>query len=112
MKKLAALIIMAGLGAIPALAATFHNAPVIDVKCHNAYASNVASHTRACAVACADSGYGIFTKDHKYLKFNEKGNQEVLKELKASDQTNNLRVNVSGTVKGDTLDVASVHLVK
>lgn len=112
MKKLAALIIMAGLGAIPALAATFHDAPVIDVKCHNAYASNVASHTRSCAVACADSGYGIFTKDNHFLKFDAKGNQEVLKELKASNATNNLRVNATGTVKGDTLEVSSVHLVK
>ena len=35
---------------------------------------------------------------------------QVLKQLKASDKTDHLRVNVSGDVDGDTLKVTSVKL--
>ena len=51
------------------------------------------------------------TQDGKYLKFDRKGNDEILSELKASDRKDNLRVDVAGDVEGDMLKVTSVKLL-
>ena len=111
MKKLATLLVLAGLGVVPAFAATsFHNVSLIDVGCSKKAAANPDAHTRSCAIMCAKSGYGILTSDNKFLKFDANGNQEVLKELKASKENDHLRVNVTGEVKGDTIQVSSVKL--
>ncbi|MGB0124856.1 MAG: hypothetical protein WBP63_15555, partial [Silvibacterium sp.] len=105
MKKLAVFLVLLGLGAFPALAAaaTFNDVPVVDVKCSTQVAANPDAHTRTCALACEKSGYGIFTNDQKFLKFDAAGNKEIVEELKASHEKDRLRVNVSGAVQGDTL---------
>jgi hypothetical protein len=114
MKAFATVLVLAGLTAIPAIAAaaTFKDVPVIDVKCSQAYQSKLASHPRTCALACKGSGYGVWV-DHgqKYLKFDAAGNKMIVKELQKSNEKDNLRVNVSGKVQGDTLKVTSVHLL-
>lgn len=101
-----------GLMAVPAFAAaeTFNNVSVIDVGCSKKAAANADAHTRECALACAKSGFGILTEDNKFLKFDAKGNKEILAELKASDKTDHLRADVTGDVDGDTLKVESVKL--
>lgn len=112
MKKIASFLIMLGLGVVPAFAATsYHNVSLIDVNCSKKAAANPDAHTRSCAIMCAKSGYGILTSDNHFLKFDANGNQEVLKELKASKETDHLRVNVTGDVQGDTLKVSSVKLL-
>jgi hypothetical protein len=111
-KKIASFLIMLGLGVVPAFAATsYHNVSLIDVGCSKKAAANPDAHTRSCAIMCAKSGYGILTSDNHFLKFDANGNQEVLKELKASHETDHLRVNVKGDVQGDTLKVSSVKLM-
>jgi hypothetical protein len=60
---------------------------------------------------CEESGFGIVTADKKFLKFDADGNAKVLKELKASDKKDHLRVNVTGDVEGDTIKVSSVKLL-
>jgi len=112
MKKLAVFLVLLGLGALPALGATatFNNVPVVDVRCSRKVAANPDAHTRACALICENSGYGIFTKDKKFLTFDAAGNKEIVEELKASHEKNHLRVNVSGEVEGSTLKVSSVEL--
>ena len=50
------------------------------------------------------------TQDGKYLKFDRKGNDEILSEPKASDRKDHLRVDVAGDVEGDMLKVTSVAL--
>jgi len=97
---------------MPALAAaeTYNNVPVVDVNCSKKAAADPDSHTRACALKCEASGFGILTKDNRFLKFDAQGNTSVVDQLKASDQKDHLRADVSGDVEGDTLKVTSVKL--
>lgn len=113
MKKLAVFLIMLGLGSIPALAATvtFNDVSVVDVKCSTKVAANPDAHTRACALACEKSGYGILTSDNQFLKFDAAGNKEIVKELENSHEKDHLRVNVTGEVQGNMLKVSSVKLL-
>ena len=113
MRKLASLCVLLGLCAIPALAAaeTYNDVPVVDVNCSKKAAADPDSHTRACALKCEASGFGIVTKDKHFLKFDAQGNASIAEALKASDKKDHLRVDVSGEVQGDTLKVASVKLL-
>jgi len=113
MRKLASLVAVLGMCAIPAFAAseTFSDVSVIDSNCSKKAAADPDSHTRDCALKCQASGYGIITKDHKFLKFDAAGNAKITEALKASDKKDHLRVDVAGDVKGDTLQVSSIKLL-
>lgn len=97
--------------ALPAGAETFKNVSVVDNNCSRRVASNPDSHTKECALKCAASGFGIITADNQYLKFDKAGNEKVLSEIKSTSKTDHLRVDVSGTVKGDTIQVSSVKVL-
>ena len=111
--KILASLLLAGLTATPALAATetFSDVSVVDVACSKKVAANPDAHTRDCALMCEKSGFGIVTADKKFLKFDADGNAKVLTELKASDKKDHVRANVSGDVQGDTIKVTSVKLL-
>ena len=113
MRKLVSLILVLGMWAIPAFAATetFKDVSVIDVNCSSKAAADPDAHTRECALKCQASGYGILTKEHKFLKFDSAGNTKVTEALKSSDKKDHLRVDVTGEVKGDTLEVSSIKLL-
>lgn len=113
MKKVASLALLFGMCAIPVFSATetFKNVSVIDSNCSTKAAADPDSHTRECALKCQASGYGILTKDHKFLKFDTAGNAKITEALKASDKKDHLRVDVTGDVKGDTLQVSSIKLL-
>jgi len=102
-----------GLLAAPALAETktFNDVSVVDVACSKKVAADADSHTRDCALKCKESGFAIVTADNQVLKLDADGNAKVLKQLKASDKADHLRVNVSGDVQGDTLKVTSIKLL-
>jgi len=102
-----------GLLASPAFAETksFNDVSVVDVSCSKKAAANADAHTRACALACEKSGFGILTADGQFLKFDADGNAKIAEALKASKKTDHLRVNVNGDVQGDTLKVASIQLL-
>jgi hypothetical protein len=72
------------------------------------------AHTRQCALmpACEKSGYGIFTTDNKFLKFDAAGSRKALAALKASKKEDDLKVEVTGVIEGDTIKVASLKLVE
>jgi hypothetical protein len=72
------------------------------------------AHTRECALmpACQKSGYGVFTYDNKYLKFDEAGSRKALAVLRASKKEDDLKVEVTGEVQGDTIKVASLKLIE
>lgn len=110
MKNLIRLALVALL-ALPAGAQTFKNVSVVDTNCSRRAAANPDAHTRDCALKCANSGFGILTSDNHYLKFDAAGNRQILSQLKSTSETDHLRVNVSGTVKGDTIQVSSVTLL-
>jgi hypothetical protein len=112
MRKITYLALL-GLLALPTLASaeTYKDVPVVDVNCSAKVASAPDTHTRACALKCAASGYGIITEDKKFIKFDAAGNKEIIAALKASDKKDHLRVDVSGDVEGDTLKVTSIKLL-
>lgn len=113
MRKLASIFILLGLSAMPAFAAaeTYKDVPVVDANCSTMATADPDSHTRACALKCAASGFGILTHDKKFLKFDAEGNAEITEALKASDRKDHLRVDVSGDVQGDVLKVTSIKLL-
>lgn len=100
--------------ALPALALgeTWANAPLVDQHCAKKVAKDPDSHERHCAIECAGGGYGLYTADGKYLKFDAEGSKLALAALKASDQADHLRANVSGELAGDTIKVKTLELVK
>jgi hypothetical protein len=71
------------------------------------------AHTRECALmpACQMSGYGVFTYDNKFLKFDAAGSREAVAALKGSKKLDNLVVEVSGQISGDAIKVQSLKLV-
>lgn len=105
-------VLALGLMAAPALAATqnFKDVPVVDVNCSGKVAANPDAHTRECLLTCEKSGFGILTSDKKFLKFDAAGNAKIAKEIKASQKTDHMRVNVTGDVQGDMLKVNTIHL--
>ncbi len=70
------------------------------------------AHTRQCALmpACERSGYGVYTYDNKFLKFDAAGNRKAVEALKASKKDDDLQVEVTGEVEGDVIKVASLKL--
>ena len=71
------------------------------------------AHTRECALMedCAKSGYGVFTKDGKFVTFDAEGNKKALAALKAHKGKDNLRVKVTGDVAGDSMKVTALKLL-
>jgi len=113
MRKLAATLVLLGLSALPALAAseTFKNVSVVDINCSKKVADNPDSHTRDCALQCAMSGFGMLTADKKFVKFDDAGNARVKEALQASKQKDHLRADVTGEMQGETLKVTSIKLL-
>ncbi len=107
------LLVASILAALPlaASAEVWKNASLLDSMCaaKEKVAKNPDAHPTSCALQCAKSGYGIMA-DGKYLKFDEKGNEQIASELKATKKTDHLRVTVDGDLKGDTIAVKSVKL--
>ena len=109
MKRLLALLLLA-LFSMPVLAAEWKDAPMVDVQCSARVKGSPDAHTKECAMRCAKGGFGIYTSDGKFLKFDAKGNQEVIDALKKTDKTDHIRVNVKGELSGDTIKVESLSL--
>jgi hypothetical protein len=72
------------------------------------------AHTRECALmpACQKSGYGVFTYDNKFLKFDEAGSRKALTAIRASKKEDDLKVEVTGEIQGNTIKVASLKLIE
>ena len=111
MKTLSYLALL-GFFAFPVVAAeNYTDVPVVDSNCSKKVADNPDSHTRACALKCEASGYGIITSDKMFLKFDAEGNKEIVAALKASDKKDHLRADVTGEKQGETVKVESLKLV-
>src|SRR6204780_5868812 len=98
--------LMTLLAASLALAETFTGS-VVDVMCKG---KDLAGHTRACALDCAKSGFGLVQADGKFLKFDESGNARTLSLLKKSAREKDLKVKVRGTMDGDVIKWQAVEL--
>ena len=71
------------------------------------------AHAKECALMpeCQKSGYGVYTSDNRFLRFDEAGNKKALAAIKASTKLDDFEVEVTGEVKGDTIKVASLKLL-
>jgi hypothetical protein len=71
------------------------------------------AHTRECALKpmCVKSGYGVYTDDNKFLKFDRAGDRKALAAIKASKKLDDLEVEVTGEVKDDAIRVATLKIL-
>ncbi len=88
----------------------FKGAALVDVNCSTKVKADPDAHTRACALQCQKSGFGIITPDGKFLKFDAKGNTQAVQLLSKSAKTDHLRADVTGKVTGETIAVQSLSL--
>jgi hypothetical protein len=102
----------AALIAFPLLgsAATWTNVSIVDADCSAKVKDNPDAHTKACALTCAKSGFGILTADGTFLKFDAQGNEKATAALNASHATDHLRVTVTGDRDGDIIKVKSLKM--
>ena len=72
-----------------------------------------AKHTKECALeeACAASGFGLFY-DGKYYKFDESGDKMAKAAIEKSALEKGLMYDVTGTMEGDKIMVASLSEMK
>jgi hypothetical protein len=80
------------------------------VKSGNADAA-AKKHTKECAEACNESGFGLVTANKFYL-FDAKGNELAQAMLKSTRKTDSLGIEVTGTVDGDKIKVDSLKEVE
>jgi hypothetical protein len=90
---------------------TFERVSLVDTMCIGKVKADPDKHTRACALQCKGSGYGILATDGRYLRFDAAGNEKAIAALKASDRKDTLRVDVTGTLDGEILAVETLTLV-
>ena len=88
---------------------TWKSLPLMDGHCIGKMADKADEHPRSCALQCAKGGFGIVAADGTYLKFDKAGNEQATALLKASKSVDHIRVNVTGTRKGDTIEVSSLQ---
>jgi hypothetical protein len=98
--------------AVPFLctAETWKDASLVDVNCSGKVKDNAGTHTRACALQCAKSGFGILTSDGTFLKFDGEGNEKAAAALKSSQANDHLRATVTGDREGDTIKVKTLKM--
>ena len=71
--------------------------------------SKAAAHTKECALEshCAESGFGLFIKG-KYHPFDSTGSGLAKSMIEKSTRTDHLYAEVTGTMKGSTLEVNAI----
>jgi hypothetical protein len=91
-------------------AETWTKVSLVDTMCSLKVKGDPDRHTRECALQCAKGGFGVFTADGAYLKFDAKGNEQAVALLKGATASDGLRVNVTGTRNGESIAVSSIQL--
>jgi hypothetical protein len=126
-RSLCVAALLAGLAALASAAPVQVQGILIDQMCSSKADVRIVSgprleggmivaeaHTRQCALmpACERSGYGVFTYDNKFLKFDSAGSRKALAALRASKKEDDLKVEVTGVIEGDMIKVASLKLIE
>jgi len=83
---------------------------LMDTMCAANRLDKASSHTVECMKSCKQSGFGLVTKEGKYIKFNEVGNLKALNELERTGKQEELLVKVTGNMKGGVIRVESVEV--
>lgn len=88
---------------------------VIDNMCSEMHGTEAEAknHPNACALmpACEKSGFAVVSGDKTY-KLDEAGNKLAADALKGAKQKKGLKVDVEGTVEGDTLHASKLEVAK
>ena len=88
---------------------------VVDNMCAEMHGSEAEAknHPNACALmpACEKSGFAVVSGDKTY-KLDEAGNKLAADALKGAKQKKGLKVDVEGTLEGDTLHAAKLEASK
>jgi hypothetical protein len=113
MKKLLGALVVSAFLPCVAFAASWDNVALIDTMCakKDAVKGAPGKHPTSCLLKCGDSGYGVQASDGKYLKLDDAGNKLALAELKKTSKKDDIRVNVTGEAKGDTIAVSQLKIV-
>jgi len=71
-----------------------------------------AKHSKDCLEMddCAKSGYGVLTDDKKIISFDQAGNQQAKKFIAELKKQKDIKVSVTGAVKGDSMTVNKIEL--
>ena len=71
------------------------------------------AHTREALLSPENqkSGYGIFTDDNKFLKFDPAGDRKARALIKESKKLDDFEIEVVGELKGDSVRVVSIKLL-
>jgi hypothetical protein len=87
---------------------------LVDVTCagdHAAEPGYIEKHDKACNLSCGKSGgFSLVTADRKVLKFDQKGNEQALALIKATDKVRDWKVVVTGTPSGESIAVSSIAM--
>ena len=88
---------------------------VVDNMCAEMHGTEdeAKNHPNACSLmpACEKSGFAVVSGDKTY-KLDEQGNKLAAEALKAAKTKKGLKVNVEGTVEGDTLHATTLAEAK
>lgn len=71
------------------------------------------AHVKDCALmdGCINSGFGVLTSDNKYILLDPAGSKKAIAALQASKKSDNLKVKVSGDLKGNTIKVTTIQIL-
>ena len=114
MKKL--ILVLFAAAALSALAAdTTVKGYLVDIACASEEGQKPgfgAKHSKGCLQMpdCASSGYGVLTDDKKVIRFDNASNEQAKKFIADMNKNKDIRVNVTGTVKGETMTVSKIEL--
>ena len=69
-------------------------------------------HSKECLQMpeCVASGYGILTEDKKVIPFDAAGNEKAKKFISELKKTTDIKVTVTGTMKGGFMTVSKIEL--
>jgi hypothetical protein len=107
MRKL--VLVMLAAAPLAASAETWTNAPLVDHNCMEKVKANPDTHTTACLLQCASSGYGIL-EEGKWMPFDKAGNEKTVAALKATNKKDHVRVNVTGKEEGSVIHVTALTI--
>jgi hypothetical protein len=110
MKKTVLMLFTLALFATPMMAETWKSAAVVDKMCASKAKADPDKHTRACALQCKGSGYGVVTDKGEFLAFDDEGNKKMTAALQSTDKKDHLRADITGTRKGETIQVEQLTL--
>lgn len=89
-----------------------HLVDSVCAKNHSTEPGYAANHDKRCNLmdGCIKSGFSLITADNTVYKFDQRGAEQALALIKATDKDKDWKVVVMGKVDGSTIAVSSITL--